>query len=33
MIDDELAVLTDLSAYDANKGRSCNVGEGEGLFC
>lgn len=33
MIDDELAVLIDLSAYDANKGLSCNVGEGEGLFC
>ena len=33
MIDEALAVLTDLSAYDENKGLSCNVGEGEGLFC
>lgn len=33
MIDGELAVLTDLSAYDANKGLLSNVGEGEGLFC
>ena len=32
MLDENLAVLTDLTAYDAQKGLLSNVGEGEGMF-
>ena len=32
MLDENLAVLTDMSAYDAQRGLLHNVGEGEGMF-
>lgn len=32
MLDENLAVLTDMTVYDAQKGLLSNVGEGEGMF-
>jgi len=32
MLDENLAVLVDMEAYDSQKGLSNNVGEGEGVF-
>ena len=32
MLDENLAVLVDMSAYDAQRGLLHNVGEGEGMF-